>query len=138
MLRGFRLLPHTADVGIAAHGDSMAYAYEEAARGLFAIIGDLRTVRPRQTIEVAVKSSDPESLLVDWLNELIFRFDAHGMLFRRFVIYKFTPTSLSARCYGEKADVKRHRIKTGVKAATYHMASVEAGPPAKLRVYVDI
>jgi SHS2 domain-containing protein len=38
-----------------------------------------------------------------------------------------------ADCFGEKYDASRHRLKTGVKSATYHMLEVDS---AKNRVQV--
>lgn len=55
-----------------------------------------------------------------WLNELIYLFDAEGMLFRRFVIEEFSHTRMRARALGEHVDPTRHDLKTGVKSTTYH------------------
>ena len=46
---------------------------------------------------------------------------------------------LKATCYGESFDPLRHKIKTGVKAATYHMLKVDKdGSGYKAQVIFDV
>jgi SHS2 domain-containing protein len=40
-------------------------------------------------------------------------------------------------CYGERYDPARHRLKTGIKSATYHMLEVDA-EKHRVRVIFDI
>jgi SHS2 domain-containing protein len=77
--------------------------------------------------EVTIQSSDREALLVDWLNELLYLFDVDRIIFSRFDITELSQNSLKARAYGEKMDISRHKLKTSVKAATYHMLRVDEG-----------
>ena len=79
-----------------------------------------------------------ESLLVAWLNELIYLFDVDNFLLKRFDISRLTETELKARAYGEKVDTSRHNLKLGIKAATYHMLKVENGKTNMVQVIFDI
>jgi len=47
------------------------------------------------------------------------------LLFKRFDIPEFTEHSLKAICWGERYNASRHRLKIGVKSATYHMLQVD-------------
>jgi SHS2 domain-containing protein len=58
------------------------------------------------------------------LNELLYLFEVEHMIFKRFEITLLSPTQLTARCHGEKLDLGRHSLKREVKAATYHMLSI--------------
>lgn len=136
--RGYRVLPHTADVGIEGYGGNLSEAFEEAAKGMFSVITDLRKVRVKTRIELRVSSMDLSLLLVAWLNELIFTFETKGLLFKRFNVKKLDGASLEADCYGEEMERERHRIKSGIKAVTHHMVSIQEEPVARVRVYVDI
>ena len=69
-------------------------------------------------------ASDRESLLVDWLNHLLYLFDIDGFLGRDFQVESLTPGSLEARVTGETFDPARHPSRTGVKAATFHQLSI--------------
>jgi SHS2 domain-containing protein len=138
----FELLEHTADVGIVAAGDTLGEALAWAAKGMFSVIADLDTVSPRESLEVSVKAADREALVVDWLNELLYRYEAEGFLPREFnVMVDDTGTSLRAECRGEPVDPQRHQILTSVKAATYHQLELAHPPPAdqwRIQVILDV
>jgi SHS2 domain-containing protein len=135
---GFEVIEHTADIGIVARGKGLEEAFANAALGLFSLITDLDTVREMTSRELAAQARDPEGLLVEWLNGLIYLFDVENLLFSRFEFQELLPTRLAARAYGEKADLSRHPIKMGVKAATHHMLKVEKGDGYLVQVLFDI
>ncbi len=122
----FELTEHTADIGLVAYGSNLAEAYANAAYGMFSIIADLEDVKEGVSRQVTIDADDPEMLLVDWLNELLYLFDVHKLLFRRFDIAAFTGGNLAATCHGERYDPARHHLKLGIKAATYHMLRVDS------------
>jgi len=138
MEKDFEIIDHTADVGILAYGVDMSQAFANAARALFSIITELDDVEEVLYRDIELSAPDRESLLVAWLNELIYLFDAENIIFKRFDITGLGDTRLEARSYGEKVDNSRHKLKTGVKAATYHMLKVEDGNGCKAQVLFDI
>jgi SHS2 domain-containing protein len=138
MEKDFEILDHTADVGIIAYGADLKQAFANAARGLFSLITELDDVGEVTHQDIVVNAGDVESLLVAWLNELVYRFDTEGILFKRFEISQLDETHLKARGYGEKADISRHKLKTGVKAATYHMLRVDRNDGYRVQVIFDI
>jgi len=125
MEQGFEILEHTADIGIVARGKNLAEVFAQAAKGMFSLITDLNTVEERVERRVKVEAPDIESLLVAWLNELVYLFDTKNMVFKRFEFDEINPTNLTARAYGEKLDKLRHPLKGAIKAATYHMLEVK-------------
>ncbi|HEX9093162.1 MAG TPA: archease [Coriobacteriia bacterium] len=136
--RGHRVIEHTADTGIEAWGPTLDTAFEEAALGLFELMIDPTAVEERESHRIDVRGSDDGDLLVRWLNELIYLVDARGLVFNRFVVEQQAPGVLFATAYGEPLDPARHRPRSAVKAATYHQLAVEPGPPARIRVIVDL
>jgi SHS2 domain-containing protein len=136
--RGHRSVEHTADVGLEAWGATLAEAYEEVAVGLFELMLDLATVWPRIERRIAVTADDPRDLVVRWLTELLYLVDSEGLVFRRFVVQRVGERELVATGYGEPLDLSRHDGRTAVKAATYHDLLVEAGPPARIGVLLDL
>ena len=88
--------------------------------------------------DIELTASDEESLLVEWLNELIYLFDTENIVFKRFDVTKLNNTQLKARGYGEKVNKARHKLKTGVKAATYHMLKINKDDGGKVQVLFDI
>jgi SHS2 domain-containing protein len=138
MKKDFEILNHTADVGIIAYGGDMSQAFANAARALFSLITELDDMAEVLHRDVELTASDEESLLVEWLNELIYQFDTESIIFKRFDIIQLNSTHLKARSYGEKVDKSKHKIKIGVKAATYHMLKVDRGDGCKVQVLFDI
>ncbi len=138
MGKDFEILDHTADVGVIAYGTDLNQAFANAARALFSLITELDDVEEVLYRDIELTASDEESLLVGWLNELIYRFDAEGILFKRFDIIQLNDTRLKARSYGEKVDSSKHKLKTGVKAATYHMLKVDKTDGYRVQVLLDI
>jgi SHS2 domain-containing protein len=124
-MKRFELIEHTADTGLVAYGHDLAEAFSNAAYGLFSIIADLGGVEERKSRRVELKEDDVETLLFEWLNYLLYIFDVEMLLLKRFDMERFDGVSLKATCYGEKYDPSRHRLKTGVKSATYHMLKVD-------------
>ncbi len=121
----FKLIEHTADVGLIAYGETLAEAFANAAYGLFSIIAELDAVQETESRRVEIVEEDWEGLLFEWLNSLIYFFDVDMILFKRFDIMDLDGSHLKATCYGEKYDPSRHHLKTGVKSATYHMLTVD-------------
>jgi len=138
MEKDFEIINHTADIGIVAYGADLSQAFANAARALFSLITDLDDVAEVLHRDVELTAPDEEGLLVEWLNELIYLFDTENILFKRFDIIQLNNTQLKARSYGEKVDKSKHELKTGVKAATYHMLKVDRANGCKVQVLFDI
>ena len=136
--KDFETLEHTADTGIIAYGKDLKQAFANAARGLFSLITELESVNEVLERDIEVTAADRDSLLVAWLNELIYIFDTENTLFKRFDITRLSQHHLVARGYGERVDRARHKLKTGVKAATYYMLAVEQEYGWRLQVLFDI
>jgi SHS2 domain-containing protein len=136
---GYRTFEHTADTGIEAWAPDLAELFREAARALFDTIIELAAVEPREPTPVAVQSEEPALLLHSWLSELLYLFAAEGRVFSRFEFSRLSETALEAVAYGEKFRDEKHRLKTDVKAITYHQLAVERTPSGwSARVILDL
>jgi len=100
---------------------------------------DLEAIAPRDQLPLRAEASDMPSLLVNWLSEILYLFDAEGWLFRDFEVDELTEHSLAAIARGEKFDRGRHQVKLLVKAVTYHQLDLrETAEGWRAQVYVDI
>ena len=95
----------------------MAEAFEQAAVALTAVITEPSSVRPDQAVDIACEAPDPEILLADWLNALVFEMATRGMLFSSFEVH-IEGRRLAARAHGEHIDIGRHHPAAEVKGAT--------------------
>lgn len=123
-MRQFQLLDHTGDLGLVVRGRTLPELFENAGKALFHVITDRRRVRGRLVHGFRLEASDLEGLLVTWMGELLFLFDARGILFRSFQVQAVGGNSMSAQAWGEPYEDGRHTIKTGVKAVTYHQVRI--------------
>jgi SHS2 domain-containing protein len=136
-MKRFQFIEHTADIGLIAYGRTLAEVFANAAYGMFSIITDLKTVKEIESRQLELHEDDLQALLFEWLNSLIYFFDVEMLLLKRFDISELGEKRLRAICYGEKYDPSRHRLKTGVKAATYHMLKVDR-EKNQVRVIFDV
>lgn len=138
-MNDFRLLAHTADMGIEATGDSRAEVFVAAARGLKNMIfGDV-PVTPRQGAPVSLAGGDAGELLVAWLGEILYLFEVRGLVPAEFVISEIGEGALRGEVRGEPFDPARHPVEREVKAITYHQLFVEQEDQGwRARVYVDL
>lgn len=135
----FRVLEHTADVGFEAFGATREEVFANAARALQNLSVDLDLVEPRDSVRIAVEGENPAELLVNWLSQILYLFDADGWVFRDFSIRRLEDTALEGTANGEKFDRARHHVKLQVKAITYHQLALEQTPQGwRAQVYVDI
>ena len=71
-----------------------------------------------EQIEIACDAPEPELLLVDWLNDLIYEMATRRMLFGRFRV-TIEGDRLHGTAWGEVVDLARHHPVVEVKGATY-------------------
>ncbi len=109
--------PHDADVGVRGFGATLPEAFEQAAVALTAIV-TASPVEPLNPVAVRCEAPDPEVLLVDWLNAIIYEMAVRSMLFARFDV-KIEETRLEATLWGEQVDVARHAPACEPKGATF-------------------
>ncbi len=124
MEKAFEIIDHTADIGIVSYGADIKQVFSNASLGLFSLITELDGIKENLHREIKISSQDVESLLVEWLNELIYIFDVEHIVFKRFEFDDIDDSKLKARCFGDKINPKQQKIKREVKAATYHMIAI--------------
>lgn len=119
----YEYIEHTADIAIKAYGTQLEQVFENAAKGMFAIMYETFDKQYDTTVNVEVreKVDNKEQLLLDWLNELLFLSETKQMVFVDFKVVSLNGSHLKAKAFGTAFDKKKHRYKTEIKSATYHM-----------------
>jgi SHS2 domain-containing protein len=136
---GYTILEHPADIGIEARGSSLKEAFQNAALGLVSIILDPSDIQQRETRSVTLAAADCEQLLVRWLSEILYLYDAQQFVGKEFIISQLTETDLSAIVVGERLSRDKHMTRQDVKAITYHQLLVDENAKGGLvRVFVDV
>lgn len=128
----------TADVALEAYGKTMEEAYSNAALAMFEVQTDVEKVKPSISKDVEIVSESKESLLFDWLSELLYLRDTKSMFFSKFEIKieRNKNFKLTGKVYGEK--IEGHELRTEVKGVSYQMMKIEEEPEVKVRVILDV
>jgi SHS2 domain-containing protein len=121
----FELFEHTADLGLRVWAANLEELLVESARGLLSmLVANPATVRPVNVKVIELRAAEPSYLLFDWLNELLYAFEAEKLLLAEFEL-RLEGDQLIATCRGEPMDAARHQMEHEVKAITYHGLRVE-------------
>ncbi len=124
----FEFLEHTADVYIAAHGATMAEAFENAALAMFEVMTDTEKVSQDEEDSVEIEAEDEYALLYSWLEALLVKFETKNMLYSKFKILSLEDAAegfkIKAQVWGEKFNAAKHPQKVAVKAVTYHRMEI--------------
>ena len=135
----YELIDHTADIGLAVTGVSAADLFAVAAVALADLLFDPKEVLELEERRVDLEAPSREELLVRWLNELIYLRDADSFLWRSVEIRFEGERRLSAVLRGEVFHQGKHCVRTGVKAATYHLLEVaEVAEGWSARIILDV
>jgi len=121
----YEIIPHTADIGIKAYGKNLPELFKNAAYGMFEIIADLDGLKGSIKEPIEIKADNREELLVAWLGELLYHFYTKQIIFFDFDIEEIGDTALKAKAIGRHVGENRNRLKTEIKAVTYHELKVE-------------
>jgi len=116
----------TADVAFVAYGKNLGELFANAALAMFDVMINTKQVKPKIKRKVKVDGNDFQSLMFNWLNELLVFVDSENLVFSRFEVKADEKKlRLEATCCGEKIDQKRHETRTSVKACTYHLMEIK-------------
>ena len=109
---------HGADIGIRGIAPTLAQAFEQTAMAMTAVICNPERIGATQTVSITCKAIDSELLLVDWINELVYKMAVLGLLFSRYQV-TIQAGVLSATAYGETVDPQKHQPAVEIKGATF-------------------
>ena len=131
---------HTADIGIEIESPTLSDAFQEVSLSFSEIItgGSLPEVLTSK--EVFLESGNLDSLLVDFLSYLIVLFDTDDFIAgsAKLEISKKNSFQLVGKLVGETYNQDKHGYGVEIKAISYHQLLVQEGPPARLRVILDL
>lgn len=127
---------HRGELEIRIDAPSLPALFAEAGRALAEAMHATPLEPPaRWSDEVVVNGRDREALLVEWLNELVFRSEIEKVLLTDLEITNLSDSRLVATVRGTRVA----ELRNPVKAATYHgLAIDEAAEGFVARVILDV
>jgi len=131
---------HTADIGIEVESETLSGAFEEASLSFSEIITAGRLPKADISKKVVLDADNLDSLFVDFMSYLIVLFDTDFFItgLANLSISKKKKYILEGDLVGEKYSQSKHGYGVEIKAISYHQLLVHEGPPARLRVILDL
>jgi SHS2 domain-containing protein len=119
---GFEVVEHTADWSLRVWGKDLRELLSTAATGMsWLMVSDLSEIAVDIERHVELDAFDAETLVVDWLGELVFWAEDELLVFRDFDLTISSDFQLKAVVRGGIAsELVKH-----IKAVTYHGLVVE-------------
>ncbi len=131
----FEEIEHTADWAYRVRGENLAELLIQAALGLYSLVGMQLTPGDRITRSITLKGIDRESLLVAWLNELLYLHESEGLGFEDIKINYLDETSIQAQVTGAPTQ----QWLKDIKAVTYHnLAICETESGLEVTLVLDV
>jgi SHS2 domain-containing protein len=135
----FEILEHPADIGFRVFSGTLAELFANAAVAMLSIGCEIEDVAPRVEYALSATGTDYESLLVNWLSEVLYWFDGKCIALREFRVAQLAQDSIRVAAWGEPRDGARHSAKLIVKAVTWHQLKIaRSGDGWLAEVYLDI
>jgi SHS2 domain-containing protein len=135
----FEILEHTADIGIRVTAPTLPELFAAAGEALVAVVLDPSRIDQNQEYPIEATGEDNESLLVNWLNEVVYLLDGARVAPAKFTLDELTDTRVRGRASGEPRDNDKHPHRIVVKAATYHQLRLERSSGEwRADVFLDI
>ena len=117
---GYEEIDHTADVALRIWGPDFEALLCQAALGTARLMCDSMPHGPMVRKHFTLKAFDRESLLVEWLGELVYSAEVNREVFYEFNFEFVSDCRLIAFAYGKRVD----SLQTAIKAVTYHKLQI--------------
>jgi SHS2 domain-containing protein len=131
-----RFVDHTSEIGLQVRAATFGELLAEAARGLARLmLREVPATAEGEAREIEVSAHDRESLLVDWLNEILFVAETGLWIPLEVEVLEASDTRIRARARGVTVEVS----PSMVKAATFHgLKVVETAEGFSAEVILDV
>ncbi len=131
----FEEIEHTADWAYRVRGKNLAELLIQATLGLYSLVGMQLAPGAQITRSIQLKGIDRESLLVAWLNELLYLHESEGLGFEDIKINYLDETSIQAQVTGAPTQ----QWLKDIKAVTYHnLAICETESGLEVTLVLDV
>ncbi|RJS71726.1 archease [Methanophagales archaeon] len=134
-------IEHPSDVGFEAYGDTLEELFANAAIATYSFMTDVDEIEEEEEWEreIEIKSEDLYSLMFDWLDEMIFMFEAESLVMKKFDIdVNSMDFSITGTCRGGRFDPYKHESGIIIKAVTYNMMEIKRNEIWHARVVLDV
>jgi SHS2 domain-containing protein len=139
-MKNYRLLDHTADIGIEVYGQTKKAALANTVEAMFDLIVESDSIAALEEKQLSVSGVDTSDALINLLREALYLLHGQSWLCKTCEILEMEEEHITARLQGEPYDAKKHLLKMEIKAVTYHTLKIEqvADKNWRARVIFDV
>lgn len=123
----FKFVDHTADAEFYAYGKTIEEAYVHSAYAVTSIIVDYKKVEGKIKKTIKVRGKDRETLLYNFIEELIFLLDSEDFVLHKVQYLEIKKDSngfrLEAELHGD--NVSNYEAEKAVKSPTYNNMEIK-------------
>jgi SHS2 domain-containing protein len=135
----YRIIEHTADTGFEVWGSTKKQIFESAAMAFFNIMWQIGAPQKNEPEPIEVSGSDLEELLVNFLEEFLYLYDAKRLVCTRLQVEDIKEHKIYAKAWLQKFNTARDKEMLGVKAVTYHQLFIgKENDTWTARIFLDI
>ena len=135
----YRIIEHTADTGFEVRGGTREALFEAAARAFFDIMWESGAPRESKPETIEVHGSDPKELMVNFLEEFLYLYDAKGLICRDLQVRSVSDSEIIATAWLQRFNRELDHELLGVKAVTYHQLYIgKRNRQWTARIFLDI
>lgn len=117
----FEILEHTADLKIRVFGKTKEELFKNAMIGMFKSASYEPEAKSKEyKVKIQVKSIDISSLLIDFLNEILYFCETKKEVYEKINFKKFSDNEIEAELVGKKLK----RMGVHIKGVTYHQLDI--------------
>jgi len=136
MAKDFEIIDHIADVKVKAFGKTKQELFINAVKGMIKILQpEIQNPNVKCQRKIKIKSIDENSLLVDFLSEVLYLIQTNKEIYNEVKFTRFGPstdsTSSPQACSGQialEAELFGNKVESfgeDIKAVTYHGLEIE-------------
>jgi SHS2 domain-containing protein len=116
---GYQEVDHTGDLALRVWGEDFKILLEQAARGMYDLMGVSGQAESQIHDHFTLEEGSQETILVDFLNELVFLAEDQKYCFTKFH-FKERPNGMDVSCQRNQIV----SIKRNIKAVTFHNLAI--------------
>ena len=135
-MKKFKFLEHTADIKFQAFGNTLEEAFENSALAMTKAMTD-DNIKDKVTKKIKAEGHDNESLLYNFLEELLVLVDSENFIVAEVKNIKIKDNKINAEITGDNTE--KYDIKNHIKSVTYNEMFVKSEKGKWLiQVVVDV
>lgn len=116
----YKLIPHAADICIEVGEQTLKKLFDKSASAVTEQMVGIGRINKKIIKSIAITAPDKDLLFIYWLQEILYHFYVHGLMYIGGKINKLSNTEFKAEVVFNRFNPEEHVARREIKAVTYH------------------